>query len=85
MEEGAPAAIVLAASLTASGWIALHRDGLVVDATGYGRVSRAPANVEDLGARIRIGLARRAIRTRDRRRVSDGFSHRFVAISFKKL
>jgi len=91
MEEGAPAAVVLATSLTAAGWIALHRDGLVVEATRYGRVCRAPAHVEDLRAGIRIGLTGRTVRAGDRGRISDGFSHRFmariiiVAISFKKL
>jgi hypothetical protein len=33
MEQGAPAAIVFAAGLTAAGWIAFHRDNLVVEAT----------------------------------------------------
>jgi hypothetical protein len=33
MEQGAPAAIVFAAGLTAAGRITLHRDDLVVEAT----------------------------------------------------
>jgi hypothetical protein len=90
MEQGAPAAIVFAAGLTTAGRIALHRDDLVVEASRYRSVRRAPPYVENLRARIGVRLARGTVRAGNRGRVSDRFRHRvmariMVAISFKKL
>ena len=72
MEQGAPAAIVLAAGLTAAGWIAFHRDDLVVEAARGWRVRRAPAHVENLQTRIGIGLAGGTVRPSDGGCISDG-------------
>ena len=72
MEQGAPAAIVLAAGLTAAGWIAFHRNSLVVEATRGRRVRGAPAHVENLQTRIGIGLASGTVRPSDGGCVPDG-------------
>jgi hypothetical protein len=79
MEQGAPAAIVLAASFTTAGRIAFHRNGLVIEATGDWCVRGAPAHIENLRARVRIWLARRTVRARNRRRISDWLGHRSMA------
>jgi hypothetical protein len=82
MEQGAPAAIVLAAGLTAAGWVAFHRDGLVVEAARGWSVSRAPAHVEDLQARIGIGFAGGTVRPGDGGRIPDRLRQRIMARIF---
>ena len=72
MEQGAPAAIVLAASFTTAGRIAFHRNGLVVEAPRGWRVRRAPAHVENLQTRIGIGLAGGTVRPSDGGCIPDG-------------
>src|SRR3989454_8298637 len=57
MEQGAPAAVVFAARLTAASWGAFHRNGLVVEAAPGRGVRGAPAYVENLQTPIGIGLA----------------------------
>jgi hypothetical protein len=91
MEQGAPAAIVLAAGLTAAGRIAFHRNGLVVEAARGWSVRRAPAHVEDLQARIGIGFAGGTVRAGDGGGISDRLRQRnmartmIVAISCRPL
>jgi hypothetical protein len=79
MEQGAPAAVVFAAGLTAASWIAFHRNGLVVEATRDGSVRRAPTHVENLRARVSIGFTGGTVRAGDRGRIPDGFRHRSMA------
>jgi len=69
MEQGAPAAVVFAAGLTAASWIAFHRNGLVVEAARGRSVRGAPAYVENLQTRIGIGLAGGTVR-----RATEGVS-----------
>ena len=80
MEQGAPAAIVLAAGLTAAGWVAFHRDDLVVEAARGWRVRRAPAHVENLQTRIGIGLAGGTVRPSDGGGVPDGLRQSIMAM-----
>src|SRR5437899_11320639 len=65
MEQGAPAAVVFAAGLTAASWVAFHRNGLVVEAARGRSVRRAPAHVENLQTRIGIGFAGGTVRPSD--------------------
>src|SRR2546425_12837336 len=67
MEQGAPAAVVFAAGLTAASWIAFHRNGLVVEAARGRGVRGAPAYVGNLPTRVGIGLAGGAERADHRR------------------
>src|SRR5207247_2167956 len=72
MEQGAPAAVVIATGLTAASWIAFHRNGLVVEAARGRSVRGAPAYVENLQTRIGIGLAGGTVRPSDGRCIPDG-------------
>src|SRR2546425_10042583 len=58
MEQGAPAAVVFAAGLTAASWIAFPRNGPLVEAPRGRGVRGAPADVQNLQTRVGIGLAR---------------------------
>src|SRR2546427_1150901 len=71
MEQGAPAAVVFAARLTAASWIAFHRNGLVVEAAPGRGVRGAPAYVENLQTPIGIGLPGGAVRPSDGGGVPD--------------
>src|SRR5438477_10845819 len=72
MEQGAPAAVVFAAGLTAASWVALYRNCLVVEGARGRSVRRAPAHVENLQTRIGIGVAGGTVRPSDGRCIPDG-------------
>jgi hypothetical protein len=79
MHQLAPASIVVAARLGASRQKGLGSHRAVVGAVPRGRVRRAPTDVEDLTARIGVGLAVGAIGTSDSGGVRQEVRHRSTA------
>jgi hypothetical protein len=77
----APASIVVAARLRAPRQKGLRPHRAVVGAVPRGRVRRAPTDVEDLTARIGVGLTVGAIGTSDSGGVGQEVRHRSIARS----
>jgi hypothetical protein len=77
----APASIVLAAGLGAAGQKRLCAHRGIIGTVPRGRMRRAPADVEDLTARIGVGLAIGAVGTSDRGAVGQEIRHRSIARS----
>jgi hypothetical protein len=81
MHQLAPASIVVAARLRATRQERLRPYRAVVSATPRGRMRRAPADVEDLTARIGVGLTLGAVGTSDSGGVRQEVGHRPIARS----
>lgn len=81
VHQFAPASIVLAAGLGAAGQKRLCAHRGIIGTVPGGRVRRAPADVEDLTARIGAGLAIGAVGTSDRGGVGQEIRHRSIARS----
>jgi hypothetical protein len=80
MHQLAPASVVVAARLRAAREKRLRSHRTVLGAVPRGRVRRAPADVEDLSARISVWLAIGAVGTSDSRGVREEVRHRSVAM-----
>jgi hypothetical protein len=79
MHQLAPASVVVAARFRAARQKRLRPHRAVLGAVPRGRVRRAPTNVEDLAARIGIGLTIGAVGTSDSGGVRKEVRHRSIA------
>src|SRR5712691_11216492 len=80
MHQLTPASIVVAARLRATREKRLRPHRAVVGAVPRGRVRRAPADVEDLTARIGVWLTIRTVGTSDSGGVRQEVRHRPIAM-----
>ena len=79
MEYVAPAPVVVTTRLGASREVRGGRHHFVVGAISYRRVGFAPAHVENLQARIGIGLTTGTVGAGDTRGVREVVRHRLMA------